>query len=159
MPPSVLPAVATTSASQATSGWSFSTPSSTSSDDSGISVEARKVAINSDARLASAEKKASTAHRIERKPRLVYSIWDPLRGGLLFFGKNAQRLSRTHPEGARLRRRGRDAPRARAEPVGTPGQPPAAEARGHAARVLVQVPRRVQQDGATQARRARARRH
>src|SRR5262245_40063742 len=68
-----------------------------------------------------------------------------------------KRLSRADPRGPRLRRGGGDAARSRAESLGAARQPGAAEARGHAAGVLVQVPRRVQQDGEPAARRALAR--
>ena len=63
------------------------------------------------------------------------------------------------PDGEGLRRRGRDGARARAGAVAPARQPRAPEARGPAERLLVQAPRRLQQDGAPHARRARARRH
>ncbi len=63
------------------------------------------------------------------------------------------------PDGEGLRRRCRDGARARSGAVAPPRQHSAPEARGPAERLLVQAPRRLQQDGASHIRRARARRH
>ena len=72
--------------------------------------------------------------------------------------RHAHRLPAEDPDRQGLRRRDRVAARARADAVAAPRQPRAAEARGPAAGVLVQAARRVQQDGAPVAGRARARR-
>ncbi len=59
---------------------------------------------------------------------------------------HARELHRTHPEGARLRRRHRVAARGGATPVTAPRQPGPVQARGPAAGLLVQAARRLQQD-------------
>ena len=67
------------------------------------------------------------------------------------------RLPRGDPQRERLRRRGRDAAAGGAAALRATRQPAAAEARGPSARLLVQAPRRLQQDVAAPAGRAAAR--
>jgi hypothetical protein len=57
------------------------------------------------------------------------------------------RLPRTHPEGARLRRGGADTARSGPDSLGAHRQPPVLEAGGPAVGVFLQVARRLQQDG------------
>ena len=72
--------------------------------------------------------------------------------------RHAHRLPAEDPDREGLRRRDRVAARPGADAVAAPRQSRAAEARGPAAGVLVQAARRLQQDGAPVAGRARARR-
>ena len=84
---------------------------------------------------------------VERRRCQRFRVTAPLR--------HARKLHRTHPQGARLRRRDRIAARGRAAPVAPPRQPRAVQARGPAAGLLVQAARRLQQDRAPVARRSR----
>src|SRR5262249_22569807 len=70
-----------------------------------------------------------------------------------------RRLPRPHPRREGLRRRGGKPARRTAGHLASHREPRAAQARGQAARVLLQAARRVQQDGEPQARAAGARRH
>src|SRR5207237_1311261 len=116
----------------------------------------------------------SVVHRLSPPPPLVDLAPGP-RGPGAFFMREllsravyhvrlhekapaARRLPEEDPHGARVRRRAGVAARAREEPVAPPAQQGAAQARGPAARLLVQAARRLQQDGSPGARAAQARR-
>src|SRR5687767_6765965 len=127
MPPAVLPSVATSTASATFAGWSCRYANSAASEGSGTSVAAAKLAARRNTSGA-AESTMLNSARFEHQ------------------------LPRENPEGAGLRRGSRIAARARARAVEAPGQPPAPQARGPAARILVQAARRLQQDGGPAAR-------
>ena len=61
MPPAVLPMVATATAGHARSGYARITANNITSDDSGISVAAKKLPARSDQRLASPVKNVCNA--------------------------------------------------------------------------------------------------